>query len=79
MQLNSIKQIKTELKRLRKRQNTHKSDAKVTKGKMKLKTLLWKLLREQAPIRTSHRPKKKVKAEEDLVSTGKTKSTGRYS
>ncbi|NVM53698.1 MAG: hypothetical protein HWN66_08340 [Candidatus Helarchaeota archaeon] len=78
MPLNLIKKIKLELKRIRNRQNKHKSDAKNTRKKIKMRTVLWKLLREQSASKSSTKPRRKAKIKEEKETVRKTTGSGHY-
>ncbi len=78
MQLNTIKQIKIELKRLRNRQDLHNSNRKLSDRKSKLRALLWKLLRAQPRSTPSTRSGRSARTREESENIGKTKGSGKY-
>ncbi|MHA1276310.1 MAG: hypothetical protein ACTSQI_05910 [Candidatus Helarchaeota archaeon] len=78
MQLKTIKDIKLELKRIRKRQETHKNNSKIIRRKNKLREKLWKLLKAQPRIKKSHKPRKKREIIEENEPRAKPKGTGQY-
>ena len=78
MQLKTVKEVKTELKRLRKRQETHHYDADNDRKKNKMRSLLWKLLKQTPYSRKVSKGEKPPKPERHPRSTGKPKSSGSY-
>ena len=77
MQFRTIKEVKGELKRLRKRQDTHHSDANINREKNHMRTLLWKLLKQTPYSREAAKGEKPEKTQEQ-ESTGKTKRSSSY-
>jgi len=77
MQFRTIKEVKGELKRLRKRQDTHQYDALISRKKNQMRTLLWKLLKQKPYSREAAKTEKPAKTQEQ-ESSGKTKRSSSY-
>jgi hypothetical protein len=77
MQFRTIKEVKGELKRLRKRQDTHQYDASISRKKNQLRSLLWRLLRQTPYSRKAAKREKPEKTQEQ-ERTGKTKRSSSY-
>ncbi len=78
MQLKTIKEIKDELKRLRKRQNKHQINERTARKITPLRTELWRLLRQQPHQRKTAVAKKPKEAQEEKEKSGKVKGSGQY-
>jgi len=76
MHFNTIKEIKLELKRIRKRQDKHKINRKMAHRKGVLRAMLWKLLREGPRAVTTSKSSRPARAESENIR--KTKSSGQY-
>lgn len=78
MQLKTIGEIKLELKRLRKQQNLHRNDDKIARQKSKLRSMLWKLLRQQPHSKPSIKAKVSRPAKDESRSSSKIKGSRNY-
>jgi hypothetical protein len=78
MQLKTVKEVKAELKRIRKRQDTHQYNATIDREKNKMRSLLWKLLKQTPYSRKAQKGEKTPKPRRTPRSTGKTKSSSSY-
>lgn len=78
MQLKTVKEVKAELKRIRKRQDMHNYNATIDREKNKMRALLWQLLKKTPYSRKAPKGEKTPKSERTPRSTRKTKSSGGY-
>jgi len=78
MQLKTVKEVKAELNRLRKRQERHHYDAHIDQEKNKMRSLLWKLLKKQPYSPKAQKGEKSPKSERAPRGTGKTKRPSSY-
>ncbi len=78
MQLKTIKDIKLELRRIRKRQDKHNNNELLNRRKSQLREKLWKLLKAQPRTRKSPKPKRATPKTDESEHQGKPKGTGRY-
>ena len=77
MQFRTIKEVKGELKRLRKRQDPHQYDANINRKKNQMRSLLWRLLKQTPYSRAAAKTEKPAKTEAQ-ASSGKTKRSSSY-
>ena len=78
MQLKTIKQIKGELKRLRRCQNIHQKDERINRKMNRLRTKLWKLLKKQPHTKKSTRSQKRKEIGEEETIRRKSKGASQY-
>ena len=78
MHFNTIKEIKLELKRIRKRQDTHKFNRKMVHRKGALRVKLWKLIREEPRGVTTSKSSRPARARAESENIRKTKRSGQY-